>query len=64
MKQMHNASIMIIMMGMGIHDMMLEGEDGGLCYMAELCTMVNGGTTQYHFHKTMKDNCESLGNRF
>ena len=27
-------------------------------------SMVNGGTTQYAFHKTIKDNCESLGNRF
>ena len=27
-------------------------------------SMVNGGTTQYAFHKTIKDNCESLGNCF
>ena len=51
------------------HDFMVLHIGGGKCVdyitlQSQLLSMVNSGTTTYGFHKTIVDNCKSLGSSF
>ena len=51
------------------HEFLVLHVGGGKCVdyvtlQSYLLSMVNGGTTAYAFHKTIADNCKSLGNNF